>query len=338
MEKSVYDVAESVEVVQLETNDSLLIPYVSQLIMTDQYFIIGYGKKCSLFSHSGKFVCDIAQKGSGPEEYTMLMNLLYINNRVLITDLNNKVNVYSLNGKFIESYQALPDMFSAIYPMSDKNFIGFKAQSGGDEKERLVFYRRDEKRGAIPYQQNYQAKRVCFFPREAQFSSLHDKLYFKQLLNDTIFSVDTVKHSLSPEYIIDWGKLRSNDRLRYSLENPDEELFLHMPYVPLFSMTANGLVLGAITVDIDQKKQYYLTAFYDKANHQADLFELKLSKKRWIILVNLQVSFLLIWRVILFPGVYFPRWQLFDFCQNSTFKRRIESCVDCSEAEIMNMA
>lgn len=92
----------------------------------------------------------------------MLMNLLYINNRVLITDLNNKVNVYSLNGKFIESYQALPDMFSAIYPMSDKNFIGFKAQSGGDEKERLVFYRRDEKRGAIPYQQNYQAKRVCF--------------------------------------------------------------------------------------------------------------------------------------------------------------------------------
>ena len=77
-------------------------------------------------------------------------------------------------------------MFSAIYPMSD----GFKAQSGGDEKERLVFYRRDEKRGAIPYQQNYQAKRVCFFPREAQFSSLHDKLYFKQLLNDTIFSVD----------------------------------------------------------------------------------------------------------------------------------------------------
>ena len=106
-----------------------------------------------------------------------------------------------------------------------------------------------------------------------------NKLYFKQLLNDTIFSVDTVKHSLSPEYIIDWGKLRSNDRLRYSLENPDEELFLHMPYVPLFSMTANGLVLGAITVDIDQKKQYYLTAFYDKANHQADLFELKLSKK-----------------------------------------------------------
>ena len=131
VEKSVYDIAESVEVVQLETNDSLLIPYVSQLIMTDQYFIIGYGKKCSLFSHSGKFVCDIAQKGSGPEEYTMLMNLLYINNRVLITDLNNKVNVYSLNGKFIESYQALPDMFSAIYPMSDKNFIGFKAQKRG---------------------------------------------------------------------------------------------------------------------------------------------------------------------------------------------------------------
>lgn len=68
VEKSVYDIAESVEVVQLETNDSLLIPYVSQLIMTDQYFIIGYGKKCSLFSHSGKFVCDIAQKGSGPED------------------------------------------------------------------------------------------------------------------------------------------------------------------------------------------------------------------------------------------------------------------------------
>ena len=132
VEKSVYDVAESVEVVQLETNDSLLIPYVSQLIMTDQYFIIGYGKKCSLFSHSGKFVCDIAQKGSGPEEYTMLMNLLYINNRVLITDLNNKVNVYSLNGKFIESYQALPEMFSAIYPMSDKNFIVQRLKEVGD--------------------------------------------------------------------------------------------------------------------------------------------------------------------------------------------------------------
>lgn len=136
-----------------------------------------------------------------------------------------------------------------------------------------------KREGLFHINKTIRQKRVCFFPREAQFSSLHDKLYFKQLLNDTIFSVDTVKHSLSPEYIIDWGKLRSNDRLRYSLENPDEELFLHMPYVPLFSMTANGLVLGAITVDIDQKKQYYLTAFYDKANHQADLFELKLSKK-----------------------------------------------------------
>lgn len=63
------------------------------------------------FSHSGKFVCDIAQKGSGPEEYTMLMNLLYINNRVLITDLNNKVNVYSLNGKFIESIRHFGHVF-----------------------------------------------------------------------------------------------------------------------------------------------------------------------------------------------------------------------------------
>lgn len=59
--------------------------------------------RSALFFSFRKFVCDIAQKGSGPEEYTMLMNLLYINNRVLITDLNNKVNVYSLNGKFIES-------------------------------------------------------------------------------------------------------------------------------------------------------------------------------------------------------------------------------------------
>lgn len=89
----------------------------------------------------------------------MLMNLLYINNRVLITDLNNKVNVYSLNGKFIESYQALPDMFSAIYPMSDKNFIGFKAQSGGDEKERLVFYRRDEKRGLFHINKTIRQKK-----------------------------------------------------------------------------------------------------------------------------------------------------------------------------------
>jgi hypothetical protein len=119
--------------------------------------------------------------------------------------------------------------------------------------------------------------------------------------------VDTVKHSLSPEYIIDWGKLRSNDRLRYSLENPDEELFLHMPYVPLFSMTADGLVLGAIVADMDQKKQYYLTAFYDKANYQADLFELKLSKKE---MVNLQVSFLLIWRVILFSRSIFPKMAI----------------------------
>lgn len=83
-----------------------------------------------------------------------------------------------------------------------------------------------------------------------------------------------------------------------------------MPYVPLFSMTADGLVLGAIAADMDQKKQYYLTAFYDKANHQADLFELKLSKKRWIILVNLQVSFLLIWRVILFSRSIFPKMAI----------------------------
>ena len=49
VEKSVYDIAESVEFVQLETNDSLLIPYVSKLKMTDQYFIIGYGRSALFF-------------------------------------------------------------------------------------------------------------------------------------------------------------------------------------------------------------------------------------------------------------------------------------------------
>lgn len=71
------------------------------------------------------------------------------------------------------------------------------------------------------------------------------------MFNDIIFFVDMVKYFFFFEYIIDWGKLRFNDRLCYFLENLDEELFLYMLYVFLFSMIVNGLVLGVIIVDID---------------------------------------------------------------------------------------
>lgn len=277
--KSVYDIADSVEIVQLDINDSLLISYVNKLIMTDQYFIIGYGDKCSLFSRTGKFVRDIAREGGGPQEYTSLMNLMYKDHRVLITDMNNKTNVYSLEGIMLDSYQGLPGIFSAVYPLTSDDFIGFQAQFKGDEEEGLIFYRRDEKKAAISHQQKFKAQNVCFFPQEARFAASDGQLYFKRLLNDTIFSIDTEKYTLSPAYTINWGKLASNEALRYTSKNPQEELFMQMPFVPLFGMNDDNIILAAVTADVAKQKQYYLTGIYNKQSGQAELMELKLSEK-----------------------------------------------------------
>lgn len=278
-EKSVYDIADAVEIVQLEINDSLLIPYVNKLIMTDEYFILGYGKKCSLFSRAGKFIRDIAQQGNGPEDYGTIHGMLYKDQRIVITDSNNKTKVYSLEGKMLESYQGFSGMFAAVYPVTINDFIGFTAQYRGDEEPSLTFYHRDEKQAMIPHQQKFQAQQVCFFPNEGQFATSNDQLYFKRLLNDTIFSVDATKHSLAPAYTINWGKMASKEELRYTLANPKDELFMHMPYIPLFAMNDDKVILAAITGDMAKQKMYYLTGVYDKESQQSELMELKLTQK-----------------------------------------------------------
>lgn len=278
-EKSVYDIADAVEIVQLEINDSLLIPFVSKLIMTDEHFILACGKKLSLFSRTGKFIRHIAQLGDGPEDYDTIHGMLYKDQRIVITNINNKIKVYSLEGKMLESYQGFPGMFAAVYPLTNNDFVGFTAQYKGDEEPSLTFYHRDEKQAVIPHQQKFRAQQVCFFPNEGQFATSDDQLFFKRLLNDTIFSIDVTKHALAPAYAINWGRKASKEELRYSLANPRDELFMQMPYIPLFAMSEDKIILAATTVDMAAQKMYYLTGIYDKKSKQSELMELKLSQK-----------------------------------------------------------
>ena len=87
----------------LETNDSCLISWIKNvLISTDHVFINDAGKRILQFDTSGNFIRQIGEIGRGPSEYTSVISMAIDKSKGIIyaSDLK-KVLCWDIDGKFI---------------------------------------------------------------------------------------------------------------------------------------------------------------------------------------------------------------------------------------------
>ena len=109
-QKSFYllsEVAEEVEYVFLETNDSGLLAEIHRIEYNPPNFFImdRFKKSILIFNETGKYVNKISALGQGPHEYTEIYNFDVFDNTVYILDYDlKKIFIYDVSGKFINSF------------------------------------------------------------------------------------------------------------------------------------------------------------------------------------------------------------------------------------------
>jgi len=205
---SITDIAQSLDFIQLETSDSILIGNrISHILMHNNFLFVVHGNKCSQFDISGKFIRDIGRRGQGPGEYIYILEISIQDNLLYMLDEAGRLFCYNMDGVLVNNIR-LPKNYSSVFPENDHTFIGFQANISGGEKYLLTYF--DDK-GMLTdsiYNMNQMkpsGKLVTIYSKEGCFFyGDNDKTYFKELVNDTIFEV-TAEHKLEPRVKLNWG-------------------------------------------------------------------------------------------------------------------------------------
>ena len=97
-------IADEIEYIPLETSPDCLIRGPASLEVTplENFLVVHeHNQVMRLFSRQGKFICNIGQKGQGPEEYRYISDYFVDVKTGLIYILNGNINclIYNLEGK-----------------------------------------------------------------------------------------------------------------------------------------------------------------------------------------------------------------------------------------------
>ena len=138
---SVYDLFESVDVIQLETNDECVIgPNIEVFFYKNRYYIFDFkqqGMFC--FDDSGGYLFKIFRKGQGPEEYLYLgsCNIDHYNDRLMLLEPFGNLLLFDLDGNFISKIKLPMEIvaYNEVFPLNKDTLLFISLN-----KYTLVFY------------------------------------------------------------------------------------------------------------------------------------------------------------------------------------------------------
>lgn len=220
-EAKLSDYATEIDYVPLETTDECLIAYIDVLKVTSRHLLVSDFNHVYLFSRAGKFLRKIGKKGKGPGEYLHVVSLDVKEEKdeIYIYCLQNRrMLVYDFEGKHLRTY-AFPIMDDVVC-IRDSTFLAVAAITNGNEEH--IFYLIDAAGDTTEVVNNHfkwKHKANLYFTvygRRQRFYEFKEKMYFKDVYNDTIYQMDraTLKHQ--PAWFIDLGKYDMPDEKRVS--------------------------------------------------------------------------------------------------------------------------
>lgn len=257
-EVSLFDVFSSVEVIPLETSDSVLLsPNLKRFVVHDTCFYVLSGQDNIIwqFASDGSFVQAINHYGQGPGEYTMLYDFGF--NR-FTGDLEmlspvGYLYVYDASGRhFKRSYEMdrrqVPAIHSFVQLTADKYLLFSSSRKG----KKMLWY--DAQKGEI-YSEQYDIPSFVLFstPYHHNYSPFYiwnDTVHFVQGYNGDVFVADTLG-TLSPKYHFDFGK--------YNFDISDLEEKPVQYYIRHYQ--AIGSKHATIFATYGENSRYYLCAF-----------------------------------------------------------------------------
>jgi hypothetical protein len=94
------------ELIPLETTDSSLLAYISQMVVSGQSVFILDGMQNAVLHYGidGKFIRKISRQGQGPEEYIKARGIAVANDKLYVSDLT-RILQYDLEGKYLNAFR-----------------------------------------------------------------------------------------------------------------------------------------------------------------------------------------------------------------------------------------
>ena len=273
----VSQIADSVQIIKFDLPEEQSFRINCGILVLDRYFVIDTKSACLLFDRQGRFIRTIARSGKEPGDYNGCRSLNLYDNRIYITQYDGTTKVYELNGQYTDSIPSPSPWYDKSYVLDNRRIIGYRNNCTGKKGLQTECYTRDSVLHQTQYTHEYTPKGVAFFPNDALFVRSSEKLLFKELLNDTIFAIDTVTYSLQPVYRLESGEFTPHDSLRFILDNPMLELFLHTPYITLLGESKSACWLTTILGSKEEMKQVYTTYCHDRKTGETYHLDLKIS-------------------------------------------------------------
>lgn len=249
--------AKSVRMIPLETNDSVLISNIRNVIIHKNRLIVQDRNRLVVFDMSGKYLFDIGKKGKGPGEYAFIRKVILKGDTVLLLDEGGKMHLYDWEGHLIKD-KRFPCALMDIFPVQGSDMlVSYFPNLTGKTTTKMIFFHDTVGVDSLLYEKTYPNNRFAMmFPGEGIAFKSGNRTAFKELFNDTIFTFDK-NLKLHPYIILDFGKYREKDDTRYTVTKP--RAFFETTICPsIVGETKNYLFLTGL---MDMKSRCY---YYDK--------------------------------------------------------------------------
>ena len=214
--------AKSIQFIPLQTNDSILIKYISRIIKHGDKLLVQHDNRASVFDLAGKYLYDIGKQGGGPDEFSRISGLEPHDHLIYIKDSPIRIKIYDWQGKFHQTIQIPDKNIRGFYPLPKTNVIlGHVPNLSGNAPIRFYFCQDTVISDSIPYYKSYtEPPFVMTFTYEFRPFDGNKIAAFKELFCDTIFKVSN-DMKLTPYAVLDLGKYRTPEELRYNITIDD---------------------------------------------------------------------------------------------------------------------
>lgn len=210
------DWAKNIRFVPLETNDDILIKYISMVYQRGDQFLVSHGDRVSLFDYEGKYLYDIGSKGQGPTNFISVNNVTLHNDLIYIHETQNRIKAYDWKGNFVKKME-LPAKSNGLITMDGKEeMLAYVPNLPGDEPIRFYLLQGEEVMDSVtnPFIYPKAAFSQMFFP---EFQPTQGTLKgFLELHSDTLYKVNE-KWETSPYMVINIGKYQPTREERYGV-------------------------------------------------------------------------------------------------------------------------
>jgi len=189
--------------------------------VNERYILTSDARKCLLYDKAGRYIRQIGDQGRGPGEYSLIVNVFLNNDKIYIRDYYDLIE-YSIDGTFMKRCKNIFiaegkfHLEESIVINDSMIFGNIENASGYDEYKALMVNHQGK---AIFSYRNYITFALdpgvshAKSPGKALIFIYKNNIFFKELLNDTLFKMDD-QYRLIPYSVLNLGKYKQPLALR----------------------------------------------------------------------------------------------------------------------------